>query len=261
MLRLPAARSVRTAALPQIQRKWALLIGTDVYADIKIPQLDNAVADVDAVAAVLEGKLGYQALVVRNGSKAEILRAFNQLAAAVSPADSVAIYYAGHGELIEKLNLGFWQPTDADATRAETWISNSDIGKLLGQLGASQVVLVSDSCFSGSLVSDERIRGGSAVPDVAALLSRRAATVMSSGGNEPVFDSGKNGHSTFAWSFMRALESVPTWRPGSNIFERVRFEVARQVPQRPQYGASRLGGHQPGADYVFEQRQLDALTK
>ena len=260
-LRLPAARAVRTAALPQIQRKWALLIGTDVYADVKIPQLDNAVSDVNAVARVLEDKLGYQTLVVRNGSKAEILRAFNQLAAVVSPADSVAIYYAGHGELIEKLNLGFWQPTDADATRAETWISNTDIGKLLGQLGASQVVLVSDSCFSGSLVSDERIRAGSVVPDAATLLSRRAAVVMSSGGNEPVFDSGKNGHSTFAWSLMKSLENVASWRPGSNIFEQVRFQVARQVPQRPQYGASRLGGHQTGADYVFEQRQLDTVTK
>lgn len=261
LFRLPAARAVRTASLPQIQRKWALLIGTDVYQDSRIPQLDNAVADVDAVAQVLEDRLGYQTLVVRNGSKSAILKAFNQLAAAVDPADSVAIYYAGHGEMVDKLGLGFWQPSDADASRPETWISNTDIGKLLGQLGASQVVLVSDSCFSGSLVSDERIRAGGTAPDAAALLSRRAAVVMSSGGNEPVFDSGKNGHSAFAWSLMRTLEGVASWRPGSNVFEQVRFAVARQVPQRPQYGASRLGGHETGADYVFEQRQLDTRSK
>jgi len=247
---------VRTAALPQIQRKWALLIGTDVYTDTRIPQLDNAVADVDAVARVLEGKLGYQTVVVRNGTKAAIVRAFNQLAAVVDRNDSVAIYYAGHGDVVEKTGLGYWQPSDAQASRAETWLSNTDIGKLLGQLGAQQVVLVSDSCFSGSLVSDERIRGSSGTPDVSALLSRRAAVVMSSGGNEPVFDSGKNGHSTFAWSFMQALGNVSSWRPGGNVFEQVRFAVARQLPQRPQYGASRLGGHQSGADYVFEQRQL-----
>jgi filamentous hemagglutinin family protein len=255
-IRLPAARAVRTAALPQIQRKWALLIGTDVYTDTRIPQLDNAVADVDAVARVLEGKLGYQTVVVRNGTKAAIVRAFNQLAAVVDRNDSVAIYYAGHGDVVEKTGLGYWQPSDAQASRAETWLSNTDIGKLLGQLGAQQVVLVSDSCFSGSLVSDERIRGSSGTPDVSALLSRRAAVVMSSGGNEPVFDSGKNGHSTFAWSFMQALGNVSSWRPGGNVFEQVRFAVARQLPQRPQYGASRLGGHQSGADYVFEQRQL-----
>jgi filamentous hemagglutinin family protein len=260
-VRLPVARAVRSAALPQIQRKWALLIGTDVYADPRIPGLDNAVADVNAVGKLFEEQLGYQTLIVRNGRKADILRAFNELAAVVDPADSVAIYYAGHGELIEKIGLGFWQPADADPSKAQTWLSNTDIGKLMGQLGASQVALVSDSCFSGSFVSEERIRS-SAVPLAAAtLLSRRAAVVMSSGGNEPVFDSGKNGHSPFAWSLMQTLKEVSTWRPGSNVFERVRFDVARQLPQRPQYGASRLGGHQSGSDYVFEQRQLDTRSQ
>ena len=45
---------------------------------------------------------------------------------------------------------------------------------------------------------------------------------MSSGGNEPVSDSGKNGHSTFAWNLMRTIEKVSTWRPGSAVFEQVR---------------------------------------
>ncbi|MBK7262569.1 MAG: filamentous hemagglutinin N-terminal domain-containing protein [Rubrivivax sp.] len=258
---LPAERPVISAAVPQIQRKWALLIGTDVYLDKVIPQLDNAVTDADAVAGVLDSKLGYQSVTVRNGSKAEIVRAFNELAAVVGPSDSVAIYYAGHGDLIEKTGLGYWQPSDASASNAKTWLSNTDIGKLLGQFGASQIVLVSDSCFSGSLVSGERIRASGGAPDVTKLLSQRTAVVMSSGGNEPVFDAGKNGHSAFAWSFMQALEGVSSWRPGSTVFEQVRFAVARQVPQRPLYGASMLGRHQDGGDYVFEQRQLQAMQK
>lgn len=259
--RLPGPRPVVSAALPQIQTKWALVIGTDDYVDARIPKLDNAVSDAVAVSQVFEQKLGYQTVLVRNGSKSAILRAFNQLAAVVSPHDSVIIYYAGHGELVEKTGLGYWQPADADPSRPQTWLSNTDIGKLLGQIGASQVALVSDSCFSGSLVSDERIRASGVPADVNALLSRRAAVVMSSGGNEPVFDAGKNGHSPFAWNLMRSLERVSAWRPGSNVFEQVRFAVARELPQRPQYGASRLGGHEPGADYVFEQRQLDGISK
>ena len=247
--------------MPQIQRKLALVIGIDNYADGRIPKLDNAASDAVAVGQVLENSLGYQTIVVRDGSKQTIIAAFNLLAAQVSPNDSVVIYYAGHGELLEKTGLGYWQPANADASKAETWISNSDIGKLLGQLGASQVALISDSCFSGSLVSDERIRGVAQTGDPTALLKGRAAVVMSSGGNEPVFDSGKNGHSTFAWNLMRTVEKVSTWRPGSTVFEQVRFAVARELPQRPQYGASRLGGHQTGTDYLFEQRQLDNATR
>jgi len=243
--------------VPQIQRKLALVIGTDDYADTRIPKLDNAVSDAVAVGEVLEKSLGYQTVVVRNGSKQAIVSAFNLLAAQVSPQDSVIIYYAGHGELIESSGQGYWQPANADSSRPETWLSNSDIGKLLAQLSASQVALISDSCFSGSLVSDERIRGIQQSGDPSLLLSRRAAVVMSSGGNEPVFDAGKNGHSTFAWSLMRTIEKVSTWKPGSSVFEQVRFAVARELPQRPLYGASRLGGHQTGTDYLFEERQLE----
>ena len=80
---------------------------------------------------------------------------------------------------------------------------------------------------------------------------------MSSGGNEPVFDEGKNGHSPFAFSLMRNLEQVANWQVGGNVFERVRFAVARELPQRPLYGSAAAAGHQAGGDYLFEQRQLD----
>jgi hypothetical protein len=81
---------------------------------------------------------------------------------------------------------------------------------------------------------------------------------MSSGGNEPVFDSGKNGHSPFAWSLMSSLGDLSSWQPGGNVFERVRFAVARELPQRPQYGAYAAAGHRAGGDYLFERRQLAA---
>ena len=245
-IKLPAPRQVRTATLPQIERKIAVLIGIDKYKDSRIPNLNNAVADARAVAAALESNLGYQTLVLANPTRATIFRTLNQLAAEVGPADSVVLYYAGHGELVEKTGLGYWPAADADASRPETWISNADVGRMLRQLPASQLAMVSDSCFSGSLVSGDRIRGVSGSQDPSTLLSRRAAVVMSSGGNEPVFDSGKNGHSTFAWSLMQSLEQVSGWKPRSSLFEQVRFAVARQLPQRPQYGASQAGGHEAG---------------
>jgi hypothetical protein len=125
------------------------------------------------------------------------------------------------------------------------------------QLGASQVALISDSCYSGSLVSDERIRASTGTVDPAQVLARRSVVVMSSGGNEPVFDAGKNGHSPFAWSLMNALGDLSQWQPGGNVFERVRFAVARELPQRPKYGAYVAAGHASGGDYLFERRELE----
>jgi hypothetical protein len=96
---------------------------------------------------------------------------------------------------------------------------------------------------------------------VQALLQRRAAVVMSSGGNEPVADGGRNGHSPFAASLMQTLNTLEAWRPGSNVFQRVREDVTRRIPQTPQYGPARQGRHAEGADYLFEQRQLDVAAR
>ncbi|MCR5865502.1 YDG domain-containing protein [Aquincola sp. J276] len=252
----PARATVRNAALPQIQRKLAVLIGTDRYADGRIPQLDNAASDARAVGALMQSALGYETLVIENASKDTVMRTLNRLATEAGPDDSVVIYYAGHGAVVPATGEGYWQPADADATRPETWISNADIGRAVERLGASQVALISDSCYSGTLVSDARIRAATSALDPAQVLSRRTAVVMSSGGNEPVFDAGKEGHSTFAWNLMRTLQQVPTWQPGGNVFERVRFAVARELPQRPQYGAFSSSSHTAGGDYLFEKREL-----
>ncbi|HSW03523.1 caspase family protein, partial [Aquabacterium sp.] len=253
-----AKRTVRSASLPQIERKIALVVGVDRYSDASIPPLNNAVRDAHAVAKVFETKLGYEAIVIDNATKPALVAALNRLALTVGPRDSVVVYYAGHGELVETTKLGYWLLSDSVAKQPETWLSNTDISRLVAQIGASQVALVSDSCYSGSLASEERIRPQATPPNPQSILDRKSVVVMSSGGNEPVFDEGKNGHSPFAYNLMNTLDQVSNWQAGGNVFERVRFAVARSLPQRPQYSASRAAGHQSGGDYLFEQRQLDA---
>ena len=258
---IPAPRAVRAAALPQIQRKIAVLVGLDNYVDDRIPLLENAGRDVEAVARVLETQLGYQTVVVRDASREAIIGVLNKLALTARPNDSVVVYYAGHGTVVDETGLGYWIPASADAERPESWISNNDIGKLVGSIRASQVVLISDSCFSGSLVSERRVLVAGRADDPGALLQRRAAVVMSSGGNEPVADGARNGHSPFASSLMQSLSQLDSWRPGNTVFEQIRLDVTRRLPQTPHYGAARLGRHAEGADFVFEQRQLEQTLR
>ena len=250
-------RRVRSAALPTISRKIAVLIGQSQYADKSIPSLANAGTDAHAVAKTLSSQLGYETLVLDNPSKEQMIATLNRLALETGEQESVVIYYAGHGAQVDASGQGYWLPANADASQAKTWLSNADIGRLVQQIGARQVALISDSCYSGALVGGPKIRGGSGAVDPAELLSHRATVVMSSGGNEPVFDAGREGHSLFAWSLMRNLEQVTEWQLGGNMFERIRFTVARELPQRPQYGAA--AGSTAGGDYFFEFRQLDSL--
>jgi hypothetical protein len=216
------------------------------------------VKDARAFGKLLESQLGYETAVLENPGKKEIVAALNRLALATGPNDSMVVYYAGHGWVVESTKLGYWQLADSDANQPQTWLSNNDIGKMIGQLGASQVALISDSCYSGSLVSSERIRATTKTVDPSQVLAQRTVVVMSSGGNEPVFDSGKNGHSPFAWSLMSTLGDLPAWQPGGNVFERVRFAVAKELPQRPQYGAFAAAGQRNDGDYLFERRELAA---
>ena len=80
---------------------------------------------------------------------------------------------------------------------------------------------------------------------------------MSSGGNEPVSDSGKEGNSVFAWNFVSALNAITEgWSKGSDIYQQIYTSVSKELPQSPQYGTALSAGHEIGADYIFEKRQL-----
>jgi filamentous hemagglutinin family protein len=246
------ARSA-TAHVPQIERKIAVLFGINDYADKTIPPLENAVPDVDAVSALFADKLGYEVRVVRNPTRADIIRTLNQLSVETSRSDSVVIYYAGHGYSLERNGAGYWLPADAQASDPGKWISNGDVARLLSSIRSSQMVLISDSCYSGAFARDGMAAVGHDVTPES-VLAKRSVVVISSGGDEPVADEGKAGHSIFAWNLMEAMRAVSNWKPGSTVFNDVQAGVKKEFPQTPRYGSVTAAGHQAGGDYLFELR-------
>jgi len=253
-------RKVKQAAVPAIERKVALLIGINDYTDRRIPFLLGAIPDARAVRTLLEDRLGYETVIVENASKEALIGALNKLALESGPNDSVMVYFAGHGEVVPSTGMGYWLPSDSRIDQPESWISNTDIGRLIGLIGAKQMMLISDSCYSGTLAGSEKVDlpGQRSTQD---LLSRKAAVILSSGGNEPVADEGKNGHSVFAYHLMNALRELGDWQAGSDVFERLRDAVRREFPQTPQYGASRAAGHQGNTDYLLERREIEKAAQ
>ncbi len=111
--------------------------------------------------------------------------------------------------------------------------------------------MISDSCYSGSFARERPVDsiGVDTKPDE--ILYKRTVVAAASGGEQPVTDNGKGGHSIFAWYLMKALGDIENWQPGSNIFEQVRLNVRKAFPQTPQYGAVISAGHEIGGDYLF----------
>ncbi|ROZ78323.1 YDG domain-containing protein [Ramlibacter sp. WS9] len=250
---VPGQRTATKKALPQIERKIGVFFGINDYADKKIPKLENALPDVDAVSKVFAERLGYEVKVVRNPTKADIIRTLNELAAQVNPADSVVVYYAGHGYSVDKRAEGYWLPSDAPVNDPSRWISNNDVARLLAGVQSRQMALITDSCYAGAFAREGMASVGRGV-NADDVLTKRSVVVLSSGGDEPVSDEGKEGHSIFAWSLMKSLRSVQNWNQGSNVFEEVQAAVKKEFPQTPKYGSVTSAGHQQGGDYLFEQR-------
>ena len=253
-------RKQSSVTLPQINRKLAVLIGINDYQDRRIPALENAIPDVESVAKLFEEKLGYETRVIRNPSKVDLIKTLNQLSAEIKSNDSVVLYYAGHGYMIEKTGVGYWLPADAPVDDPSLWISNNDVSKFLTNIHSNQLVMISDSCYSGAFTKEQKLAPSTGSSKPEEILTRRSVVVMSSGGDEPVADEGKEGHSIFAWNLMQVLKNVASWQPGSTIFEQVRTGVSKEFPQTPQYGAAISAGHQAGGDYLFEHRQIEPVT-
>jgi uncharacterized caspase-like protein len=146
----------------------ALVIGVSNYENW--PILPNAAGDAREVAGRLEG-LGFQVKTVYDPTSSEIRKAFTELVYRVGGVQDRAIllYFAGHGEtetLADNTKMGFIIPRDCPLIRkdpmgfSECAISMRDIESVSMKIKSRHVIMLFDSCFSGSLFNIVR-----AVPD------------------------------------------------------------------------------------------------
>jgi uncharacterized caspase-like protein len=228
---------------------YALVIGNNRYRGF--PQLLTASADARLVGDLLRGKYGFKVDVLENASRHDIINALSRLRRTATEADSVLVYYAGHGMLDEKTGRGYWLPVDAEADNTANWISSHDIADLTAAMDARHALIVADSCFSGALT---RAGLGIALDEPGGLLQRLAAersrTVLTSGGLEPVLDAGAGKHSIFARAFVDALTENQQPLEAARLFIGLRERVSRAAAQTPQYSPLYDAGHH-GGDFVF----------
>jgi len=246
-----------TTTVPITRKRIALLFGNNNYADKRMAHLNTPIADVQSVAEVLRSKFGFETHVVTNATKADFFREMNQLAGNVDNSDSVFVMYAGHGYEIKENKTGFWIPTDAKTDAPQNWISNNDIGRFLKAIPARQVMLVSDSCFSGSLTREQNI-SEMKKQERSNILRQRSVTALSSGGDEPVLDSGAGGHSVFAAQLLNSLGKLKKDATGFELYRGVYNAVLQEFPQSPQYGGVLSAGHSGAGDYLIDLNKAKA---
>ena len=241
---------------------YALVIGNNEYANYV--NLKTAVSDATAVANVLNKRYGFDTRLLLNANRYEILSAINDLRDSLAEEDNLLIYYAGHGDLDDSNERGFWLPVDAEPGNSANWLSNVSISDQLNTMKANHVMVVADSCYAGTLSTASVARQNLDLSDdditewLDVMTDVKARTVLTAGGVRPVLDSGGGKHSIFAKAFINVLETNNRVLDGNSLFVSVLGDVRRGSralahEQVPDYGAIKYAGHEAGEFFLFPQ--------
>jgi uncharacterized caspase-like protein len=200
---------------------------------------------------------GFTVTLLTNATRAEIISALDSLRMRLTEHDNLLIYYAGHGVLDTGEGRGYWLPVNAQQDSRVHWISNTSVTDALKAMPAKHVLVVADSCYAGALVRGIEVvpapRHGERDAYIARLAEKRSRTVLTSGGLEPVLDSGGGLHSVFANAFLTVLEENTDVLDGQQLFSALRRPVALNSAQTPEYSDIRYAGHE-GGDFLFVRR-------
>ncbi|GLI36875.1 caspase family protein [Geobacter hydrogenophilus] len=235
-------------------KNYALLIGINGYKNIQ--PLTSAINDVNTVTQVLRDDYGFvttvliDAMATRSGIARELARIRKEL----NPEDRLLIYYAGHGFHDKETDTSYWLPVDADQNEVTEWLPTRDVTDELHRCKARQVLIVSDSCYAGTISRsfNPNLAGeGSRNNYLQKMMGKPSRVLIASGGNEPVAD-GATGHSPFADAFVKALTSpFDTQFTAEELLTRqIKESVAGHSAQTPQYKVIHNSGHD-GGDFVF----------
>jgi len=158
------ARTKQGKEVPLYSGYRALVIGVGDYE--YCPTLPKAVDDAREVAAALE-ELGFEVTLAVDPDADELRELFKKLAFEIGAEKDagVLVYYAGHGEtasLADGSELGYLLPIDCPlkaedpAAFDEKAVSMKEIEATALKASAKHVLMLFDSCFSGSIFSITR---------------------------------------------------------------------------------------------------------
>jgi len=254
-----APRSGGSGGAIGLKNYYALIIGDD---DFKFwPRIDNAVGDARAIEEELRLHYGFKTTLLTNATRQQILGAFNDLRQKMTADDNLLVYYAGHGQLVRQIDRGYWIPVDAQVNSDDQWILNEQITDYLQIIPARHIIVIADSCYAGVLTrSSVQVPKSGLDPNtrldvLRELTGKRVRTVMTSGGVQPVLDSGANNHSVFAAALLKILRGNDEILEGNRLFDAVSPIVTAQsaklgYKQTPTYRAIVFAGHE-GGDFLF----------
>ncbi len=240
-------------------RYYALIIGNNDYRHLST--LETAVNDAKDADELLRSKYNFKSTLLLNADRYQMLSELNNLRKNLTETDNLLIYYAGHGKMDEASGRGYWLPIDAEENNNANWISNSEITDILNAIPARHILVVADSCYSGTLAPTPLARVETGAPTelrqewVKLMSNTRARITLTSGGLGPVLDSQGSDHSVFAKAFLESLRNNDGLLQGYSLYAQVlgKMTTGPELAQAeiPEYSPIHLAGHESG-EFFFQ---------
>lgn len=235
-------------------RSWFFGVGINQYQHFE--NLNNAVKDVQDVLELLQQRYDVDEVLTffdEAATRENIIGQLDELVERITPKDKLILYYSGHGYLNRSRNRGYWIPHNARKNSTAQYIRNSTIRDYLADINSKHSLLISDSCFSGSLLVPGPPRYAGALDELEQLSSRWA--MCSGRDNEVVADGQPGGNSPFATSILQILGGNQSLKLNvAKLADQVMLATRSKYKQLPLYGGLNLEGHK-GGQYVFHLRQ------
>jgi uncharacterized caspase-like protein len=246
----------------------ALVIGNNRYQHL--PNLATPENDAREIGRILREKYGFKTRVLINADRYAMLSALNDMRETLTAEDNLLIYFAGHGELDEVNLRGHWLPVDAEPNSTANWISNIAVTDLLNVMAPRHILVVADSCYSGTMTRsslarlDVGLNSGAQLKWYQTMAKARARIVLTSGGEAPVLDSGGGDHSIFAQAFIDVLNENKGILEGYSLYRAVQTRVKRKAEQLranqdPQYSPIKYAGHEAGEFFFLPDSRSAGL--
>ncbi len=233
---------------------YALLIGVDDYSDPRINDLDYPVSDCLKLSSVLTEHYTFNKSdikMLKNPSRREIIGALEQLRSKLSDNSNLLIFYAGHGYYDEEIKQGYWLPADAKKDESFDWLSNNTIRDYIRGIKTQHTLLISDACFSGSILRDPLIDANISINEIYKMKSRKAfvSGVMSEVPDKSVF---------VKYLVEYLSNNQIKYLQGQNLYFSIKDAIIRnsQIGQIPSYSYIPSAGDEGlSGDFIFIKRK------
>ncbi len=234
---------------------YALIISVQDYASDDIKDLSEPQKDATRLVEVLQKQYTFETSdvsILQDPTRSEIITSLDELSQTVRPQDNLLIFYAGHGYWDEKLEQGYWLPSDSEKGLRANWLSNSDIATYIRGIPSRHTLLITDACFGGSIFETDT-RAAFSVEDapkhIKNLYERPSRSALTSGAKEEVPDK-----SVFMDYLIKGLQqNDQKFMTTQELYAYLRIPVTANAPNAPQYQAIRNTKHE-GGEFIFVQK-------